>query len=223
MISSALQQQAHFFAQLTHPAFVNGNWEKSRYGKSTSAIPVLNGTFTPLGFVPQHSNTVNRATPAVLEEAMSLSQTWVNALKEGNCYHGLGSEGDLYWYPIVLPKTQFTTPTEIATAFGAQPPQEVAAAYQAKSIRSTYSHQIEVEAITQRENIFWPNSHQARMQEHAQSFHAYSKVSVEMKRELDQIHLIQFYPDYIEFPVAIMGKHKKYGIQMGLITAVVWT
>lgn len=224
MTKELLKRQVSFFANLSHPQLVNGKWEKSKYGKNKDALPVFNGEFTQLGFIPQSAQDNDFiANESDIEKAMKLANQWQMALKNGECYFGLASEGDLNWFPFVLPKTSFTQQSDSAQAFGATQPIEVASAYDQKKINASYSKVIEVSSLENRVCVFWQNNQEGMMAENKSSFEAYLKVSDEMKNTLDNIQLIQFYTDYVEFPVAIMGKHKESGIWMGLVTSVVWT
>lgn len=224
MKTEELQAQANTFNQLTHPQLINERWEKSRYAKNTSAIPILNGAYTKLGFVPITKASADLlASSQAMTPLMDMTDQWAKTLHDGGCYYAFGSEGDLNWFPIFLPKSNMDTPEEVAEGFGAIQAQEIMNAYQQQAIRKNNSSTIVVHDIAARECLFWEDHKKEMMLENQQSYEAYCKVSQEMRTKLDRLACIEFYPDYIEFPIAIIGQDPSTKCWMGVITPVVWS
>ena len=214
-----------FCNKMRHPEFVNGRWYKNPRNKN--GVPIFKGSFYNIGFFPEGVN------PAELDfdwESLAfgveLAAKLVKLLVDGECYDGLGSEGDLYWHSVLVPVSETTKDKsfKLADHLVNAIPDEVKQAYANRKIFKSYENKVESWSLDKEENIFWePENipvHQSELDDI--TYKAYCEVNRLMKLHLTGIRCYHLFSDYVVFPVLYVGKDK-YGNYLGIMTSFTWT
>jgi hypothetical protein len=207
----------NIFKKLTHPNYKDGLWEKGPYSEGTNSI--FNGNFTNNGFVTIQPNQ-EMAEQVQINKAIEFSQSACKTLLDDNCYSGLGSESDLNWQPFVLANEAETIGQALTSIFSIIPA-DVVQAYQMNRIYQSHPVKPVREEISKRDNLFWGNGNQPAIE--SNQIKAFESASDLIKSELEQVWQIKAFPDYIEFPLLFIGKHKLSDLFCGVITPLVWT
>ncbi|MFT5617724.1 MAG: hypothetical protein ACI85I_000949 [Arenicella sp.] len=205
------------FKKITHPNYKNGLWEKGPYSEGTNSI--FNGNFTENGFLTIQPNQ-EIDEQAQVQKAIEFSKSACKILLDGSCYSAFGSESDLNWQPFVLANKAETFGQALTSIFSIIPA-DVVEAYQKNRIYQSHPIKIVQEEVTTRDNVFWENGNKPAID--SNQIEAFKKVSGLLKNELEQVWEIKAFPDYIEFPLLFIGKHKQSGLFCGMITPIVWT
>ena len=215
-----LEDQNKYFSRLTHPAKINGTWEKGT-GKGQ---PLFGGNFYTTGYYPSSKKPDDDGLNwEALDYENSFLNKAVKLLRSHNC-RTLQSEGDGTFFPFIWTGLLEINELPDDNELGILAPKEVGLAYKNDEIPSKYSNLPVFYDLMERNNIFWDDEFEeevtAGMTPEAKN--AFAEVSDMFKNELPVISLIQYYPDYIEFPAVIGGKDK-FGHFIGLITSMIWS
>lgn len=218
------EKQDQFFKKLQHPQWVDGLWKKPNPNHS-EGLSILKGTFYNIGFFPEEQDPFQLEHDwEALAYAIGFTKNLVQTLEDGQCFAGLGSEDDLYWFPLLVTIPKQDEDFRFTHFIISPPPEEVVAAYASGSLEKYYDNSINTKNIDMRNNIFWKDKKEDTMKAglEASAYDAYSKVTELMKSCLTDIRRTHCYSDYLEFPVLFYGKDK-YGNYLGVMTAVSWT
>ncbi len=205
------------FKKITHPNYKNGLWEKGPYSEGTNSV--FNGNFTKNGFETTQPNQ-KMGEQVQIQKAIEFSKSVCKILLDGNCLSGFGSESDLDWQPFVLANKAKTIGQALTSIFTIIPA-DVVQAYQLNRIYQSHSIKLIREDATARDNVFWGNEDQPTID--SNQIEAFEKASDLLTSELEQVWEIKAFPDYIEFPLLFIGKHKQSELFSGVITPIVWT
>ncbi len=205
------------FKKITHPNYTNGLWEKGPYSEGTDSI--FNGNFSENGFITIQPNQ-EMGEQVQISKAVEFSELACKILLEGKCYAGLGSESDLNWQAFVLANKAETIGQALTSIFTIIPA-DVVEAYQKNRIYQSHPIKLVREKASEREVVFWADGKQPNAQ--SNQIEAFEKASDLLRNELEQVWEIKAFPDYIEFPLLIIGKHKQSELFCGVITPIVWT
>lgn len=219
------ENQNQFFEKFKHPQLIDGKWRR-RTASTSDALPLLKGHFYNIGFFPQEQNPAGMEHDwEALAYAIEFTTNLAITLEDSACFAGLSTEGDLYWFPLIVYPTKttediFNLPDYIIS----QQPDALKEAYENGAISKNYHSKIRTWSLEFQNNLFWRDDRDEDMKAGLEesAYAGYTAVSNEMKTHLTDIRISQCYTDYQEFPVLFYGKDR-YGNYLGLITSVVWT
>jgi hypothetical protein len=215
-----LEDQNKYFSRLTHPVKINGKWEKGN-GKGT---PLFNGNFYNIGFFPKSADPAGiEHNWDILDYQISFISRVIDLLKNNKCF-ALQSEGDGIFFPFIWSGKLEENDLPDDNALGVLASKEINTAYKCNEITSNYSNMPIFYDLNEQKNIFWDDDFEEDITDDLDPVtkNAFVEASSIMKEELKIISEIQYYPDYIEFPVIIGGKDK-FGHFIGIMTSLVWT
>jgi hypothetical protein len=215
-----LENQNRYFSRLTHPAKIGNKWEKG----PCKGEKLFGGNFYNIGYFRASTNPLDSDLNwESLDYAMSIVNVAADILNRNNC-RTLQSEGDGKFFPFIWSGKLEMNDLPDDQDLGVLASKEVGLAYKNNEIESDYSNLPIFYDLNEQSNIFWDDDFEAEITEGMppETKKAFLDVNALFKKELPVISMIQYYPDYIEFPVVIGGKDR-FGQFIGLITSLVWT